>query len=187
MDDNGKQDEPVDDRADCPGQVGLFLVAFAQLREQMTAVLGVEDGPGANGPKVSHEQGFFPVLDHSRHELVRQEDGGDAAEDEDHEAEEHQASVGEAGAVGVVELAPGHDGANVHEAAKVEEHVDARVDLVVAAFRLGEVVTVPVEGVAGHEAGEEVVGPDGAAGADEEHAERGREKDVRLSVDPFAI
>jgi hypothetical protein len=43
-----------------------------------------------------------------------------------------------------VEVVPGNYGANVHEAAKVEKNVDARIDFVVAGFGFGEEAPVPI-------------------------------------------
>lgn len=69
-----------------------------------------------------------------------------------------------------VELVPRHNGADVHEAAKVEQDIHARVDLVVARFGLAEELAVPVHGVANDKTGEEVVGAEHAADADKEEA-----------------
>jgi hypothetical protein len=63
----------------------------------------------------------------------------------------------------LVEFVPRKDCADVHKPAEVEEYVDARVDLLVTGFCFGEVAAIPVECVAGEEAGEEVVGADAAA------------------------
>lgn len=63
----------------------------------------------------------------------------------------------------LVEFIPRKDGADVHKPAEVEEYVDARVDLLVTGFCFGEVAAIPVECVAGEEAGEEAVGADAAA------------------------
>jgi hypothetical protein len=63
----------------------------------------------------------------------------------------------------LVEFVPRKDGADVHKPAEVEEYVDARVDLLVPGFCFCEVAAIPVECVAGEEAGEEVVGADAAA------------------------
>ena len=53
-----------------------------------------------------------------------------------------------------------------------------------ASFGFGEELSVPVEGVAGDEACEEVVGSDGAAGSHEEETECCGEEEVRLAIDP---
>ena len=76
-------------------------------------------------------------------------------------------------------------GRNFHT--EVKQHIQTRVNFVVAALRLGEVLPVPVEQVAGDEAGEKVVGPEGAARADEEHAHGDGEEEVALVVDPFPV
>ena len=133
----------------------------------MTCVLDVENRAYANRAEIAHEESLLPVPDDFGHELVDGEDGGDTTEDEDEDAKSDEAGVGDAGYVGLVELAPGDDAANVHEAAKVEEHVDARVDFVVTVFSLAEVFAVPVHGVAGDETGEEIVGAEHAADADQ--------------------
>lgn len=84
-----------------------------------------------------------------------------------------------------MELGPGHDDADVHEAGKVEQDVDARVDLVVALLRLGQVLAVPVERDAGAEAGQQVVGREHARRADDEHGHGHGEQQVALAVDPL--
>ena len=126
-------------------------------------MLDVEDGACADGAKVAHEECFFPVDADIWHELVRDEDGGDAPQDDHEDAEAEQAADGDARELRGVELAPGHDGANVHEAAKVEQHVHDGVDLVVALLCLPEEVAIPVETVTGDEAGKEIVGTNQAA------------------------
>lgn len=138
-------------------------------RDEWCVVTGAGKGVRlTDGPEVPHKQRLFDVLAHVRHEPVRHQDGRDAAEDHDEEAEPEQAAVRDARDVGLVELAPREDGPDVHEAAEVEQHVDARVDLVVARFGFVEVAAVPVQRVAGEEAGEQVVRAEGAAGADGE-------------------
>ena len=56
-------------------------------------------------------------------------------------------------------LAPRHNKTIVHEPAKVERGIHARVDLVMARFGLTEELALPVHGVASDEAGEQVVVP----------------------------
>lgn len=107
-------------------------------------------------------------------------------EGEDHYAQGDEARVGYPGDVGLVELGPGHDGADVDEGAGVEEEVDGGVHLVVAALGFLEVIAIPVKGCAGGEAGEEVADADAAAGAEYEQADRGWEQEVALVVDPFS-
>lgn len=68
----------------------------------------------------------------------------------------------------LVEFVPRKDRTDIHKPAKVEDHIDARVDLIMPGFRLCEVATVPVECVAGEEAGEEIIGADAAACPDDE-------------------
>jgi hypothetical protein len=77
-----------------------------------------------------------------------------------------------------VEGGPGDDGADVHEAAEVEEDVEAAVDLVVAALGLGEELAVPVQADSGDGAGEEVICAEAAAGAEDEEADGDGEEDV---------
>lgn len=55
-----------------------------------------------------------------------------------------------------------------------------------ALFRLREVFTVPVERVAGDEAGEKIVGTDGTACANNEESKSGGEEEVRLAVNPLS-
>lgn len=185
VDDDGEDDEEVDCGREGAQQVVVLLVRLAQLGDEVARVLDVEDGADADGAEVAHEEGVLPAGDDAGHGLVGEEDGGDAAEQEDHEAEGEEAADGDAGAVGVVEVGPRYHGADVHEAAEVEEHVDAAVDLVVAPLELLGELAVPVEGAAGRGAGQEVVGADGAAGAHEEEADGGGEQHVGLVVDPF--
>ena len=68
----------------------------------------------------------------------------EAAEEEDEQAQREQPADGDARGVRGVEVAPGEDGADVHEAAEVEQHVDAAVDFVVARQRLPQERAVPV-------------------------------------------
>ena len=68
----------------------------------------------------------------------------------------------------MVEFVPREDYADVHKPTKVEDHVDARVDLVVTGFCFCKVPAVPVECVACEEAGDEVVSADAAACPDNE-------------------
>ena len=53
-----------------------------------------------------------------------------------------------------------------------------------ALLGLFEVFAVPVEGVAGDETGEQVIGAQRSAGSDEEEAECGREEQIALAVNP---
>ncbi|TLD26804.1 hypothetical protein PspLS_05110 [Pyricularia sp. CBS 133598] len=165
--------------------VADHVARLAHVREQVLHVLDVEDGAHADGTKVPHEQGLLPALDAGRHGLVRGHDGGDAAERQHHEAQADETREGDASALGVVELGPGHDDAHVHEAGEVEEDVDGRVDLVVALLRLGQVLAVPVEAHAGAEAGQQVVGSERAGGADDPHGNGDGEQEVALVVDPL--
>lgn len=86
-----------------------------------------------------------------------------------------------------MELGPWHDGPDVHEAAKVEQHIDARVDFVVSLLCLPEVFAVPVQSIASDEAGQKVVSANGATGTDDEEAQGGGEQDVGLVVDPLPV
>lgn len=142
----------------------------------MAGVFKVEDSTGADGAEVAHEQRLFDVAAHVGHRFVEHQDGGNPTEEQHQEAEPEEAWVCDARDLGLVELVPRDDGADVHEAAEVEQHIDARVDLVVPLLRLLEELAVPVQPVAGHEAGEQVVGAEGAASADKEQLTR------RLSV-----
>ena len=165
-----EQDEEIHNGNHDAHELGLLLVAVAQLGVQVPRVLDVEHSAGTNGTKVTHKEGLLVVLAHVGHELVHTEDGGDAAEEEDQEAQADQASPCQASGVGLVELVPRHNGTDVHEAAKVEQDVHARVDLVMARFGLAEELAVPVHGVASDKAGKEVIGAEHAADADKEEA-----------------
>jgi hypothetical protein len=83
-----------------------------------------------------------------------------------------------------VEFAPWDDGADVDETTKVEEDIDARVDFVVAAFGLLEVLAIPVQSVARDGAAQQIVSADGATGTDKEEAESSWEEDIGLAIDP---
>lgn len=85
-----------------------------------------------------------------------------------------------------MELAPRNDGANVHEAAKVEQDVNARVDLVMPALCLLEKFAVPVESAAGDGAGENIVAAEGARGPEDEEADGSGKEDIGLAIDPAA-
>lgn len=178
VDDDGEDDEEVDAGTESSDQVVLFLVALSLVGDEMTGVLEVENGTDTDGTEVSHEQRLFPVLDDSRHELVRHEDGRNAAEEENHKSHAEEPTDRDAGTLGVMELAPGNNGADVDETAKVQKDVDAGVDFVVAAFGLLEVLAVPVQSVAGDSATEQIVSANGATGTDQEETECGREEDV---------
>lgn len=86
-----------------------------------------------------------------------------------------------------MELGPRNHRADVHEAAEIEQHVDARVHFVVAALRLLEKLAAPVEGAAGDGTGEEVVGAEAACCTKEEETEGDGEEDVGFAVDPAAL
>ena len=72
-----------------------------------------------------------------------QQDSRDTAEDEHEEGQNDKAADGDAGTVGVVEGGTRHDYSHIPEAGKIEEHVDAGVDLVVALQCLGQILAVP--------------------------------------------
>lgn len=119
-------------------------------------------------PKVTHEECLLPVLDAARHKLVCHEYGWDTAEDHDQEAEHEKPADADAGDVRHVEVSPGKDSPDIHEAAKVEKYVYAAVHLIVPLLRLLEVESVPVQNVSGDEASKEIVGSENTADSDGE-------------------
>lgn len=113
-----------------------------------------------NGSKVAHEQGLLPVLHAAWHGPVCHEYGGDASEDDDHEAQSKEPAQGDTSCIRHVEISPGEDCADVHEAAEIEKDIERAVDFVMAFVCLLEILATPVKSVASHEACEEVVGTD---------------------------
>ena len=71
-----------------------------------------------------------------------------------------------------MERLPRHDDTDVHEPKKVEKDIDASVDLIVALDSLLKILAVPVQGDAGHEAGQEIIGANGAACSDDKELKR---------------
>ena len=158
VDDDAEEHEEVDDGAHGAQQVLLLVrLGGGERGEEVARVLDVEDGADADGAEVAHEQRFLPGRDGAGHEFVRAQHGGDAAEEGHQQAQREQPADGDSCGVRGVEVAPGEDRADVHEAAEVEQHVDAAVDFVVARERLPQERAVPVQSSAGAEAGEEVV------------------------------
>lgn len=144
-------------------------------------MLEVVDGADADGAEVAHEDGVAPVGYDGGHEAVAGEQGGDAAEDEHEQAEGQEARAGDAGAAaaGRRERGPRHRHADVGEAREVQQHVDARVEVVVPPLRLGQKLPVPVERAPGHEARQQVARAQRAASAEDE--ELREEKGARVS------
>lgn len=64
-----------------------------------------------------------------------------------------------------MKLVPGKDGADVHEPAEIQQHVDAGIDFIVARFGFRQKAPVPVQSAAGEETGNQIVGADAAARA----------------------
>jgi hypothetical protein len=83
-------------------------------------MLDIEHCSSANGSKVPHEKRILEVPTHFRHELVRDEDGRDAPEDQNEASEAGQPDDSDATGKWLVELGPGHDGTDVHETGVVE-------------------------------------------------------------------
>ena len=187
VDNDREENEPVDGRTHSANKVGLLRITLTIMREQVTSVLNVENSASTDRTEVSHEDSLLPAGANVGHELVEGQDGRKTTEDEDEETKTEKAREGDAGTGGVVEALPGKDGTDVHEAAEVEDDVHARVDFVVTGFGLAEIVAVPVKGATGDEAGEEIVGSDGTAAADEEEAECHGEQNVGLVVNKFAM
>ena len=130
--------------------------AMRQAQQQDAGVLEVVDGADADGAEVAHEDGVAPA--------------------EHEQAEGQEARAGDAGVVGAGaaaattgrERGPRHRHADVGEARQVQQHVDARVEVVVPSLRLRQELTVPVERAPGREARQQVARAERAAGAEDE-------------------
>lgn len=62
----------------------------------------------------------------------------------------------------------GHDSTDVHETTEVEENIHARVDFIMKGFGLSEILAVPVQSIASHETGEQVICTNCTTGSDKE-------------------
>jgi len=97
----GEDHGPLDDGNHGGGEVVFFFCqGLARLMEEVAGVFYVEDRANADGAEVAHKEGFFPVDDAVGHEFVGHEDGGDAAEEDDHDGETDETWDCDAGAVG---------------------------------------------------------------------------------------
>jgi hypothetical protein len=67
-----------------------------------------------------------------------------------------------------VELVPGHNGANIHEASQVKEHIQARTDFVVSLLAFFQELAVPVQCASSDEACQDVIGSKRAACTEDE-------------------
>lgn len=184
MDDDGKDDKEIDARAYRAGEVVEFPVALPNVRNEVATVLDIEHRADTDRTKITHEQCLFPVADHSGHELIREQDTRDAAQEKDHEAHGEEPADGNPSALGIMEFGPRDDGADVHEPTKVEKNVDAGVDFIVASLGFHEILPIPVERVSSHCAGKKVVGSDGAACSEDEKTKSSRKENVRLAINP---
>ena len=70
-----------------------------------------------------------------------------------------------------MELSPGEDCADVHEATEVEKDVKTAVDFIVSLVRFFQVHAIPVEGVSGDEAREQIIGTERTTDTDGEELE----------------
>lgn len=118
--------------------------------------------------EVAREQGFLGIGRRTRKQPVRDHVGRDPAEQQDQKSQGEEPPVSEAGSFRVVEFRPRHDDANVEESSVVEERGDGRVDGIVSVLALLLVDAIPVECIAGGEAGEKVFRVDGAGCAENE-------------------
>lgn len=187
MNDDGEQDQPVDDWASEGKKVRFFLVCVLGMREEMTHVLTVKHSSHTDGSKIPHEESLFPVLAHLRHQLVHGKNGWDSSKGENHEAEGKESADCQAGAIGIVEFAPRNSSSDKHKSTKVEEDVETVVDFVVSRIRLGEEVSIPIEGVASDEAGNQIVGANRSTGTEDEETDGDREQQVGLLIDPRPV
>lgn len=121
-----------------------------------------------NRSKVTHEERLLPIFDTTRHSLVYHEDSWYASEDQHQKAKDEESENGNASDIRHLELRPRDNCANVHKAAEVKNHVEAAVDFIVSLLGFFEVHAIPVECVAGYEAGKEIICAEETADADRE-------------------
>lgn len=116
--------------------------------------------------KVAHEEGLLPVFDAARHYLVCHEDGRDASEGQNEEAENEEAAHSDASDFRHLELLPRDDCADVHEAAEVKYDVETTVDFVMSLLCFFQKYSIPVERISSNETSQEVIGAQHAAYTD---------------------
>lgn len=85
----------------------------------------------------------------------------------------------------IVELSPGDDGSDVHEASKVQDNIDDTVDLIMACFRFFEVLAIPIQPGAGNEARQQIIGSEHSTSADREKADSSGQEQIGLAIDVF--
>lgn len=168
--DDGADDEEPDDDGDEFAQafgIGALLSVDVDARaEILERDVEVEDCGDADGAEEAYEEGLAPFLD-LMDPPAHEEHDGRAAEKEDQDAEKDEAVDWDLGVVD--EGVPGADGAEPDEDCDVEQHVDGGLEGVVG--RLLPEPVVPGEGVAGDEAGQDVVAADHAYSSDDEELE----------------
>ncbi|KAJ8105465.1 hypothetical protein OPT61_g10161 [Boeremia exigua] len=120
-----------------------------------------------------------PVDDNGAHD----QEPDDYVHDLDQYSEDDEAPERDHGVV--VECWPGADGAEPDEYGDIEEHVDGGLERVVHGLKPEPVI--PGERVAGDEAGQDVVAPDHADGANDEQSKRDGEDEEALTVDVLAL
>ena len=132
----------------------------------MAGVLHVEDSTYADRSEVTHEQCLLPILTDLGHKLVHHKDCRNTSEGQNHESKDEEPHQGNSGDVWHLELLPGQYGTDIHEAAEVQNYVDAAVDFIMSFFGFLEIGAVPIEEIPGDKAGEQVISTEEAAYAD---------------------
>lgn len=128
--DTADREEPYDDCEDRDQPCGILSDDPVDLyeAEEVETDVQIEHGADADGAEETHEERlllFFDLPDLP----VEGEDDGEAAEEEDQDAEEDEAVDWDD--VVVDEGRPGADGAEPHEDREIEEHVYCRLERVV--------------------------------------------------------
>lgn len=118
--------------------------------------------------EVTHEECLFPVVNNLAHEPISQEDRGYPPEGQYHEAQKEELSNRDACNIWHVKLLKWQDGSDVHETAKVEQHIDAAVHFVVPRFGFFKEPSVPVHDASGNKTGQQVVTAEKSAHANNE-------------------
>jgi hypothetical protein len=77
-----------------------------------------------------------------------------------------------------MKLVPWHDSAKKHECPNVEDVFDCRIEGIVAFFYFKMIRAIPIQSTTGDEAGERLIRPETATGADDEQLEKFSVADV---------
>lgn len=101
-------------------------------------------GGPTNRPEIPHEQRLLPVSADPGDEPVSQHGSRDATKNQDETAQRDQPRDCDPRVLGHVELVPRHGSAEEHERCQIQQHLDRRVECVVAGLDLGVVESIPV-------------------------------------------